>query len=518
MATCPQCRRRYSDSEEYCQIDGSSLMPDETFSSVDRDLAAGDMVGEYRVDRIIGKGSFGVVYKAVHPVIGKAAAIKILKREFSSNPQMVARFIAEARAVNQIRHRNIVDIFSFGVYRDGRQYYVMELLEGEPLDQFLARRGPVPLAEALPILDRISRALDAAHGAGIVHRDLKPGNVFLADDEGARFPKLLDFGVAKLTRENEKHNDFRTTTGAMLGTPHYMSPEQCRGDAIDYRTDVYSFGVMIHQMLTGRLPFDSDSILKVMNLHNSATPPSMSEDNASLSPKLDAPVLRMLEKEPALRPASAVEACRELGEAARAAGLSVPPIPASSNRAMPNQATAPAFDSGRPPAIRAAGTLDAQTLSTPPPRRLVMLTTVLTTGALAAIGAALVVTHLRSPMPIASASAGPSEETSSPVRQKEPPTTAPLPPSADVRFSVQSVPPGAEAFLDGRSLGTAPGPLVLPRGDKPITLQFKATGYRPKGVDITPSADGVVSVTLSPASAAPPSRPHQKRPVDDLEF
>lgn len=519
MATCPQCRRRYSDAEEYCEIDGSSLVPDETFASVDRDLAAGEVVGEYRVERIIGKGSFGVVYRAVHPVIGKAAAVKILKREFSSSPQMVSRFISEARAVNQIRHRNIVDIFSFGVFRDGRQYYVMELLDGEPLDQFLARRGPMPLVEALPILDRIARALDAAHGAGIVHRDLKPANVFLAEDEGTRFPKLLDFGVAKLMHNDERHVDFRTNTGAMLGTPHYMSPEQCRGDPIDYRTDIYSFGVMIHQMLTGRLPFDADSILKVMNQHNSEQPPRLSEDNPNLSPALDGPVLRMLEKDPAHRPASALGGCRELAEAARVAGHSIPSMPASSNRAMPDRGpTVPlSFDSGRPAVVKSAGTLDAQTLSTPPPRRLVMLTTLVTTGVLVAIGAALVVTHLRSPMPIGSASAGPVEEMST-MRPTERPTSVPVMPPADVHFSVQSVPPGVEAFVGGHSLGIAPGPLVLPRGDKPITLQFKAAGYRPKGVEVTPTADGVVSVTLTPIPPSTSSHAKGKRPVDDLEF
>jgi len=516
MATCPQCRRRYSDAEEYCDIDGSSLVPDETFSSVDRDLSPGEMVGEYRVERMIGKGSFGVVYKALHPVIGKAAAVKILKREFSSNPQMVSRFISEARAVNQIRHRNIVDIFAFGVFRDGRQYYVMELLEGEPLDQFLSRRGPVPPAEALPILDRIARALDAAHGAGIVHRDLKPANVFLAEDDGARFPKLLDFGVAKLMREQERHSDFRTTTGAMLGTPHYMSPEQCRGDAVDYRTDVYSFGVMTHQMLTGSLPFDGESILKVMNMHNSAPPPRMTQHNDALPPALDAPVLRMLEKDPALRPASAGEGCRELAEAVRGTGLSVPSMPASSNRGTPQREPSRAFDSGRPVAAKSAGTLDAQTLSNRPPRRLVVLTTAVTTGTLIALGAALVVTHLRSPTPIASASAGPSEEASAAVR---PTASASSPPaSADVRFSVQSVPPAVDVFLDGRSLGTAPGPIVLPKNDKPVTLQFRATGYRPKSVDVTPSDDGIVSVTLMPLSPPAAGHARSKRPVDDLEF
>src|SRR5260221_2415402 len=193
MATCPQCRRRYPDADEYCEVDGSSLVPDATFSTVDRDLLPGEMVGEYRVERLIGKGSFGVVYRAVHPVIGKAAAVKILSRQCSADPHMVSRFISEARAVNQIRHRNIVDIFSFGAFRDGRQYYVMELLEGEPLDQYLTEHGPLQPSEALPILDRVARALDAAHAPGILHRDPKPANVFFAPDDGVRFPKLLHF-------------------------------------------------------------------------------------------------------------------------------------------------------------------------------------------------------------------------------------------------------------------------------------------------------------------------------------
>jgi len=512
MATCPQCRRRYPDADEYCEADGSSLLPDVTFASVDRDLSSGEMVGEYRIERIIGKGSFGVVYKAVHPVIGKAAAVKILKREFSSNPQMVSRFIAEARAVNQIRHRNIVDIFSFGVFRDGRQYYVMELLEGEPLDLFLTRTGLLAVVDALPLLDRIARALDAAHGAGIVHRDLKPANVFLAEDEGARFPKLLDFGVAKLMRE-EPHADFRTTTGAMLGTPHYMSPEQCRGDSVDYRTDVYSFGVMIHQMLTGRLPYDAESILKVMNMHNSAPPPRMSRENPAVPPALDAPVLRMLEKDPARRPQSAGEACRGIAEAARSGGVSIPSMPVSSNRTLAVPPSAP-FDSRRSGSARPAGTLGPQTVSNRPPRRLVVLTTAATTSVALLVGAAAVVSHLGSPAPATTASAGPSTTASEQRSTPSPSTDSPT--GVDVRFSVQSVPPAAEAFLEGRSLGAAPGPVLVPRGNKPVTLLFKANGYRPKTVEITPTGDGVVSVTLSPQTG--PARPHTKRPVDDLEF
>jgi serine/threonine protein kinase len=521
MAICPQCRRRYSDADEYCEADGSTLVPDATFLSVDRDLLPGEIVGEYRVERLIGKGSFGVVYRAVHPVIGKAAAIKILKREFSADPDMVSRFISEARAVNQIRHRNIVDIFSFGAFRDGRQYYVMELLEGQPLDQYLVAHAPLSPSDALPILDRIARALDAAHGAGIVHRDLKPANVFLATDDGVRFPKLLDFGVAKLTREDERYAGFRTHTGAMLGTPHYMSPEQCRGEAVDYRTDIYSFGVMVQEMLTGHLPFEGDSLLKIMNMHASEAPPKLSEKNPELPRELDAPVLRMLEKNPMRRPLSVGQAYRELSDAARVAGEVVPssPPPSIDGRAGPEPSRR-AFDSSRARSAKAAGTLGPQTFSEPPQRRLVAYTTLLTTGAVAVIAMAFMVSHYRTgpaPAPTIGPSAQPSQSGQSEERAVPSSTIAAPPAEASVRLSVQSVPRTAEAFIGGKSVGTAPGPLVVPRGDKPITLQFKALGYHSKNVEVTPTGDGVVSVTLSPV---PTSKlpPHPKRPVDDLEF
>src|SRR5438067_2419142 len=159
---------------------------------VDPDLAAGQVVGEYTVETKIGQGGFGAVFKAVHPLIGKVVAIKVIARKFSVDPEMVSRFVAEAKAVNQIRNRHIIDIFSFGQLEDGRHYYVMEYLEGEALDAMLDREHKLSLETALPILRAIARAIDAAHAKGIAHRDLKPENVFLAnDDEGGHFPKLL---------------------------------------------------------------------------------------------------------------------------------------------------------------------------------------------------------------------------------------------------------------------------------------------------------------------------------------
>ncbi|NVB83516.1 MAG: serine/threonine protein kinase, partial [Kofleriaceae bacterium] len=148
----------------------------------ERDLAAGERVGEYEVEGKLGQGAFGTVYKATHPLIGKVVAIKVLARKFSVDPEMVSRFVAEARAVNQIRNRHIIDIFSFGALDDDRQYYVMEYLDGEPLDALVDRAGNLTLADALPILRGIAKALDAAHAKDIAHRDLKAENVFLARD------------------------------------------------------------------------------------------------------------------------------------------------------------------------------------------------------------------------------------------------------------------------------------------------------------------------------------------------
>ncbi len=277
---------------------------------VDAALAVGSRVGEYEVEAAIGRGGFGTVYRAVQPLIGKRVAIKVLARRFSGDPEIVSRFQAEAKTVNQIRHHNIIDIFSFGQLDDGRSYYVMDLLEGEPLDRRIAN-GPMPLGEALPILRALARALDAAHQHGIAHRDLKPENVFLArDGDGVEHPKLLDFGIAKLLTP-EPDVVHRTGTGVPLGTPYYMSPEQCRGRDVNERTDVYSFGVMTYRMLTGRYPFEGD-FMELMMAHVNTEPPPPSSHVPALPLSLDSAIAWMMRKDRAQRPATLAEAVAAL--------------------------------------------------------------------------------------------------------------------------------------------------------------------------------------------------------------
>ena len=263
-------------------------------------LDPGAMVGEYRIETKLGEGGMGTVHGAVHPLIGKRAAIKVLRRALCSDPAAVERFVLEARSVNQIGHPNIVDIFAFGELEDGRCYFVMEWLRGESLGERM-RRGRLGFGEGLEILDAVILGLEAAHDKGIIHRDLKPDNVFLVEVRGQRpAVKLLDFGIAKLTADEDNRLE-RTRTGALMGTPQYISPEQARGLAIDHRADVYSLGVMAFEMFTGRPPFQADTAMDMIAKHLHEEPPRPSTV-APIPIELDRLIHEMLDKDPANRP------------------------------------------------------------------------------------------------------------------------------------------------------------------------------------------------------------------------
>jgi eukaryotic-like serine/threonine-protein kinase len=266
----------------------------------DAPLQAGDRVGEYVVDSALGAGAFGTVYEARQPLIGKTVAIKVLSLRYSVDPAAVGRFIAEARAVNKVQHDGIIDIFSFGQLDDGRQYYVMERLRGQTLQELVETRGPIPVRETLDLLEPLGRALDAAHAAGIAHRDLKPANIFLVAGEGPPRPKLLDFGVAKLLGPEAIAQ--QTEEGIAVGTPAYMAPEQCVGKGVDHRADIYAVGVLVFRVLTGQLPFDADSNFTMMAAHVSEPPPPVHTLVPELGAGFGAALGQMLAKEPDRRP------------------------------------------------------------------------------------------------------------------------------------------------------------------------------------------------------------------------
>ena len=523
MATCPKCRAQYPAETEVCPTDGEGLLPDEAFANADQDLAPGEKVGEYVVDEKIGHGGFGAVFRATHPVIGKQVAIKVLFRQYSSNPQMVSRFIAEARAVNQIRHKNIIDIFAFGQLGDGRHYYVMELVGGQPLDQILEQHGRLALAEAVPVLRQLARALDAAHGKGIAHRDLKPENIYLAtDDEGGVFPKLLDFGIAKLLSDGARMH--KTRTGAPMGTPYYMSPEQCRGREIDHRTDIYSFGILCFETLTGKVPFDGEDYMEILLKQINDPPPRPSSVMPDIPPGVDEAVLWMLEKDAAKRPPNLTTAVKRLEEGAVAAGLAIPtappatgfftPVPRASSGSIGTARTDIAGVSAGVPVptphnlghsfIAAESAIPEKTAKR---NRMTVLFAASMLVMFGIVAAALVVLRGRGATGEEAKPTTPTETTKAvaPEPTPTPATPAPPPPppiapqvifipppmpepeSTTVTLSIKTDPDGAEVLVDGELVGVTPGTFQLPRSDAKQQLVIKHKGCIDHVEEITAS-------------------------------
>ncbi|RYZ11551.1 MAG: serine/threonine protein kinase, partial [Myxococcaceae bacterium] len=271
------------------------------------DPLLGTQLGDFVIEARIGEGGMGVVYRAVHPLIGKQAAIKILRLDLVS-PKQVQRLLVEARAVNAIRHPGIIDIFGFGSLPDQRSYIIMELLQGRPLSDFVRAKKRMDLESVVWVMDQMLAALSAAHEAGVVHRDLKPENVFVI--EAPKLPaavKLVDFGIAKLLESRDTTP--LTAEGFVIGTPEFMAPEQINSEAVSPATDLYAAGVMLFQMITGERPFQGKP-LQVMFAQRDQKPPAPSSRTPGLPPEIDALVLHLLEKEPKARPASA-EAVRE---------------------------------------------------------------------------------------------------------------------------------------------------------------------------------------------------------------
>ena len=260
----------------------------------------GKSIGNYQIKAKLGEGGMGTVYLGEHPLIGKRVAVKVLLEELASKEDIVSRFFNEAKAVNDIGHQNIVDIVDFGKMKDdfGRDivYFIMEFLDGESLAARLRRTG-LTFKETMHVMAQSCSALSASHAKGIVHRDLKPENLYLCPRGGDKnFVKLLDFGIAKLTGDGGQSH--KTRTGLVIGTPAYMSPEQCEGKGlIDLRSDVYSLGIMMYELLTGRVPFPGEGFGEILVAHLTKQPDPPSTINPDVTPQLEAIVMHAIEKD-----------------------------------------------------------------------------------------------------------------------------------------------------------------------------------------------------------------------------
>ena len=497
---------------------------------------------DYRVVEEIGRGGMAVVYLVEHQTLLKQFAAKVLSAELTANFEARARFTQEAHAASQLDHENIVGISDFGVTADQRPFFVMELLRGQTLDQRIAQ-GPMTLEEIVAVAVPIGRALAHAHAEGVVHRDVKPENIFLVQRRQGRWGvKVVDFGIAKAPVGNSK----LTKMGQTLGSPMFMAPEACRGEDVDHRADIYSLGILLYLMLCGRVPFEDESLLKVLQLQVTAPLPPPRQVNPELSPELAVVLEQALAKDPdarfpsmldlldAFEAALPPDADRLLLEVQRGStqairttpfpGVTLTPRPVRGSATnLPAAATAPGLTAAAPsrrnvkivaalaivlallaivfgvqqlmhsPSPRDVGTPTATTTPTAPATPTTTESSaskVVAAGEPAAGSATVVAPPVQPPLPTA------------------PPPGPVTPPTVPV--VITSTPVGAAVVLDGVKLGVTPLELSVDRAERTGELVLTRKGY----ARVTRSVDlrDRVQLDLALVADAPPPRVTRKPP------
>ena len=293
MKICPNCGAEYADTTTLCPADGVAL--EKTGDS----LLGQVLAGKYRMDQRLNEGGMGAVYRGTHVLMDKTVAVKVLRPVLAADEKIVARFSREARAASRISHPHALSVTDFGESEDGVVFLVMEYLDGKTLKEIIREDGPMPLPRVVEIIRQVGGALDAAHDQGVVHRDLKSENIMLLNSAGPDYAKVLDFGIAKIKEPMGTYDPGLTAPDLVIGTPQYMSPEQCsQASEIDARSDLYSLGVIIYEMLVGHVPFTGKSPTAIMMKHMQEEVPSILKER----PDLPSGVERVMGKAMAKRP------------------------------------------------------------------------------------------------------------------------------------------------------------------------------------------------------------------------
>jgi serine/threonine-protein kinase len=509
-------------------------------------IAVGASVGNYQVVQKIGQGAMGEVWLATHPVIGKRVALKVIHPELSTNEEMIARFFNEARAVTQIGHDNIVDVQDFGQTPDGDSFIVMELLEGKGLGDRMKADGVFSVSRTMHIGIQIADGLAAAHARGIIHRDLKPDNIILINRGGdPDFVKILDFGLAKLSGPGAMSH--KTKTGSLLGTPHYMAPEQAEGKKYDHRVDVYALGCILFQMLTGRVPFPGEGFGEVLVKHLREPPPLLTRLNPAVPPAVEKIVLHALAKKPEFRFQSMEEFRTALRDPERFAqkldasleGLNNTPAEGLPAPQMGVQMQVPATQLPTlvpPPSAPVKLSEDAPTVQGQAPPEVQAILAAREQAA--RMGAAGTAPAGGAPKTVAfdvASAPGAQRQQQKTVAQ---PAVAPklkaqrqrqqssrmlviassavaalvvggtllaftLLRGGNVTLVLESRPSGAEVTRDGAVVGTTPCKVSVARSSEVVTLGFKKDGYMTAVRSVTPSSDQKLDVRLLPKPDEP---------------
>jgi serine/threonine-protein kinase len=461
-------------------------------------ISIGSTVGNYEVIAKLGSGAMGSVFLAEHPSIGKRVALKVIHSDLASNAEMVSRFFTEARAVTQIANDHIIDVQNFGQTPDGDNFIVMEFLDGGSLGARLKAEHILSLDVAMHIAWQVADGLAASHSRGIIHRDLKPDNIFLITRSGDPcFVKILDFGLAKLTQGGGALSH-KTQAGSVLGTPHYMAPEQCEGKPdIDHRVDVYALGCIMYEMLCGRVPFPGEGFGEVLVKHLREPPQMPTRLNPHITKAVEKIILHALAKKKEFRFASMEEFRAAIGD------------PESYSRALEgdrpiNIGTMELL--AQSPVRAEASTMMAQ--SPEPADGRTIVTEAPNLADFIAAGA----------MPAVSPSSTPTLQPTGPVPRSGSGGTVALViilimvllggGAAAAYFFVlkpkieplvvTSDPVGAQVYRDGQQLGKTPLVLQLPRGTGSIDLTFKKDGFFETKQSLTPGKDPAIVIKLHP--------------------
>jgi eukaryotic-like serine/threonine-protein kinase len=435
------------------------------------------IAGRYRIEARVGSGAMGAVYRAEQAGLGRRVALKIVNRDRQVDGDTVARFRREATALSALHHPNTVRVFDFGSTTSGQLFLAMELLEGEPLTDRLLRDGPLPLPVALSVTQQVLRSIGEAHARGIVHRDLKPDNIFLARVTGEPAPivKVLDFGIAKAVEGDRKIDQFETLDGTVFGTPRYMSPEQAGGRALDPRSDLYSVGIMLYELIAGHPPFvDSDAVVVMArHIRDKPEPLSKAAPLRKIPPNLDAVVSRSLAKQAAERFQSADEFERALDECSR-----------DMQQLTRRRTPVPAWLQNKPRVAAVA----------------LGLGVVITGGYLLSQRSTLDDARALSVAPVfAKANTTPTAGTPEAVRQAPSEQVAAddgydTGPSARSVVSIRTAPSAAAVLQDGSELGVTPLDVSMSKGTT-LTLQLKKKGFAEETLELR-AEDGARVVTL----------------------
>ncbi len=463
--------------------------------------------GRYKVEKVLGEGGMGLVYKAVHTTLGKPLAIKVLRPEVSKNEEIVARFRQEAQSASAIGNQHIIDISDFGSLPDGSTYFVMEFLSGKSLTDALAQGG-FTTERTVHVVRQLAGALGAAHDIGIVHRDMKPDNVQLIERGGEKdFVKVLDFGIAKVGGNTSK----LTQAGQVFGTPHYMSPEQCAGTNVDHRTDIYAVGVILYEMATGKVPFDADNLMGILTKHLYENPiaPHELPPPVDVPPALEAVILKCLQKKADVRYQTMAELNADLELIER--GLTPKAVLERVDRAAGAQPTLAGVEAR---VSVGQGDYSVRKNRTPMYIGIGVAAVVLLGGGIAMMAASKSADAANVVKPASDPK--PAEPAPQPAAAPQPAPIAPAP----VKVSITSEPPGAEVYVDNALVGNVPYSVNKPDGDKQLRLELRAAGYESKTVVVSALTEDSLKVTLAkkekpeeprPAAHAGGSRPHGKR-------